>query len=335
MKQLDYLAVELENAPCPRCGCAATREILAGEDYLYGVPGMFHVAECTSCGLWYQNPRPTKESLPRLYPESYGPHGPAQQQPAPYADATRRLFSHRVVEAIQWRLARWSPVQHRARAASLTPRLVPAGAILEVGCASGARLVRLRDQGWRHVSGIELVPAAAERARAQGFQVECGMVEDALDAFPDGSFDVVVSSMVLEHLYDPFTVVKMIAAKLKPSGQFLFSTIVRDSLDASLYGRYWAGFDFPRHMVHFTRDDIRQMVAGEFEDVRFIHQVAPVDFVRSSTWRSGCGEGKWLDRVFVVLGESLAARLFNLALAYLGRTTRVSVYCQRKNIPDA
>jgi SAM-dependent methyltransferase len=238
-------------------------------------------------------------------------------------------MGRRIVAAIQWRLQKINPLWRRAFATSMVPTLVPGGSILEIGCASGARLVELRRQGWRAIHGIEFVSTAADRARALGFNVSYGMAEDALDSIPDRSLDAVVSSMVLEHLYDPFSVVKKISYKLKTGGEFLFSTIVRDSLDARIYGRYWAGFDLPRHMVYLAREDIYGMLSQCFSSVRIVHQVAPIDFVRSSTWRVKNGDGRLTDSMFIALEESLPARLFNLALAYLNKTTRVSVYCRR------
>lgn len=199
-------------------------------------------------------------------------------------------------------------------------------------CGHGStRLLQLHEQGWRNIFGIEMVPAVAEHARGLGFRVEDGMVEDALDAFPDGFLDAVVSSMVLEHLHDTFSVVRKIAAKLKPDGQFLFSTIVRDSLDARIYGRYWAGFDFPRHMVYFTARDLRAMLAHKFELLKIVHQCALVDFLRSSGWRVAAGEGHSIDKLILAADASIVAGLLNWLLALAGLTMRVSVRCRAKS----
>jgi SAM-dependent methyltransferase len=328
MMPASHSGPELEYVNCPRCQSNGWGKIISGEDFLYEVPGEYWVAECNGCGLWFQNPRPSTGSLSSLYPDTYAPHVRVTAEAASATVSTAGL-RQRIANAAGWRMQRINPLWRQASATSLTPTLVPGGSVLEVGCASGARLVELRRQGWRQVRGIEFAPTAARLARDLGFDVICGTAEEALSMIPEGSLDAVVSSMVLEHLHDPFAVVSKISTKLKLGGQFVFSTIVRDSLDAAIYGRYWAGFDFPRHMVHLTRDDIRRMLAQHFSQVRLIHQVAPVDFVRSSNWRIARGEGRWFDRIFLALGESLPARLFNLALAYLSKTTRVSVYCRR------
>lgn len=329
MSQSSIRTIKFEQVPCLRCRGEESRNILTGEDYLYGIPGLFHVAQCMNCGLWYQNPRPTEASLPILYPNTYGPHAPALDIGSG-GDASTQKQVLRVVNRVRRHLEPFNPLQRLARKTALWPKLLAQGSLLEIGCANGARLAQLRDQGWQHLCGIELLHAAAGRARARGFHVESGMAELALDAFPDHSFDAIIASMVIEHLCDPFLVVKKIQDKLRPGGQFLFSTVVRDSFDAWLYGRYWTGFDFPRHMVHLNFKDIDAMLEVGFEKVRFVYQVAPIDFVRSSGWRKKHNEGSLLDDIFIFLEESLPARIFNLALACIGRTARVSIYCQSK-----
>ena len=217
---------------------------------------------------------------------------------------------------------RWNRWQ---RGVALEPDPVPGGRLLELGCASGERLASLRALGWQHLYGVELVPAAAARARAAGFEVICGSAEDPLESFPDAHFDVIIASMVLEHLANPFAVVDAIARKLKPGGQFLFSTVVHDSADGVLFGSYWSGFDFPRHLVFFRRADLRKFLSRDFERVAMYHQSAPIDYVRSARWRNG-----WLDRRIEKLFSS--PRGFSVAsvLAWLRLTCRVSVTARRK-----
>ncbi len=336
MTAMDSIGIVLEPAPCPRCKGTAVKPVCSGRDYLYGIPGEFRVAECARCALWFQSPRPTPATLGAAYPSSYTPHAP---QDGASAAPQKQTFLQRAYRSLRGRLARLNPLPRmmaeRARRASLTPELVPGGRILEVGCAAGHRLVELRKQGWQSIEGIEMVPTAAERARALGFDVRCARVEEALDEVPDASLDAVVSSMVLEHLYDPFAVLRKIATKLKPGGQFLFSTIVRDSLDASLYGKYWAGFDFPRHMVHFTRGDLFAALEADFEQIGAVGQAAPVDFARSSSWRIGEGEGTLVDRLLVAMGQGSVAQAFSLLLARMDRTTRVSFHSRRRHVRPA
>jgi SAM-dependent methyltransferase len=230
-----------------------------------------------------------------------------------------------------WRLVRplFRRGCRRLVGVELIPIYVPCGRLLEIGCAKGDRLRTLRDWGWGHLEGIELVAPAAAQARAHGFPVRCEPVESALSHYPDDHFDVIVTSMVLEHLHNPFAVVREIARKLKPGGEFLFSTVTRDGLDARLFGPFWAGYDFPRHMVYFRNSDLREMLGEEFTQVELFWQNEPIDYVRSASWRRP--EGRVSDRLLGAVARSPLGWLLGALLARLSWTTRVSVRCRKKS----
>jgi 2-polyprenyl-3-methyl-5-hydroxy-6-metoxy-1,4-benzoquinol methylase len=335
-----------EYVPCPKCGCPSSSIVVKGKDYLYGVSGEYSASECQNCKFWFQNPRPTPDRLASLYPADYLPHvinppaeavsAPSQSRAASYL--RRSLgYAHLNNKGMRpdWRTLRLFDMWRKwTTGVNLIPHYLPDSRLLEIGCGNGARLIILRSLDWQSLYGIELVPAAVEQARKGGFLVERGFVEDVLDTYPQEFFDVVITSMVLEHLYNPFQVVRQVAAKLKPGGQFLFSTISRDALDARLYGSYWAGFDFPRHMVYLRKQDIYAMLAEEFEHIECFHQAAPIDFVRSSTWREQGGYGTPFDRWVLAFAESRSVQALHVLLAWLGLTCRVSFRCQKKRSGD-
>jgi SAM-dependent methyltransferase len=310
-------SLELQEVACPRCNSREAAELVRSPDRLYGIKGEFRAVSCSGCDLWFQNPRPTAATVDLAYPEDYGPY---DSKPVAPSNSTAK----RILAAI-------NPIRRRYRQASLVPEFVPGGRLIELGCANGAFLQSLRDLGWSQVYGVELSEAAARKGRAAGLDIECAPIETALAAYPDGHFDVVVSSMVLEHLYDPFSVIRLIASKLKPGGQFLFSTIVHDSLDAQIYGRYWAGFDLPRHMVYFSHADLLAALNADYEEAVCIHQLAWADFWRSSSWRRQDGVPSLLDRIVLVIGSSVLGELVSLPIAMLGKTSRVSLRCRRKS----
>jgi 2-polyprenyl-3-methyl-5-hydroxy-6-metoxy-1,4-benzoquinol methylase len=307
---------DLERVVCPKCGSGDSTVKVTAHDYLYGVPGEFCAVSCNRCGLWFQNPRPTLESLGGIYPTAYIPHETASHPD----DASFVRLAARAL----------NPIRRHIRRSALEPVPVQGGRLLELGCASGAKLASLRDAGWEHLYGIELSREAAAKAQSLGFDVRCGLVEEALEEFPDDHFDVVLSSMVVEHLLNPFSVFKQIARKMKPGGQFLFSTIVRDSIDAALYGKYWAGFDFPRHMVFFTLYDLREATAESFKELQWVHQVAPIDYVRSSSWRTRDGKQLLFDKFVRFVGGGVIGQLIFLPLALMGSGCRVSFKCVRR-----
>lgn len=94
------------------------------------------------------------------------------------------------------------------------------GRLLDVGCASGGLLARMRDRAG-HLAGIEISPVAAQRAAAVADEIVVAAVEDA--ELPDGSFDVVVLADVLEHLGDPERALRRAIAWTRPGGEVIVS----------------------------------------------------------------------------------------------------------------
>ncbi len=138
--------------------------------------------------------------------------------------------------------------------------------VLDVGCGAGhlGRLLRARGH---HVTGIELVPEVADRARQVLDRVEVGDVE--ADGFPfgPGSFDAVLCADVLEHLFDPWRVLRE-AANLLSEGGLVIASIPNlqnwDVLRRLVRGRWQyreRGITDFGHVRFFTRQTIEGLFA--------------------------------------------------------------------------
>src|SRR5437870_2037661 len=97
---------------------------------------------------------------------------------------------------------------------------VPADArkLLEVGCGQGRFSGALKQQRKIEVWGIEKFPEAARAAELVLDRVVISDVESALPALPVGYFDCVVFNDVLEHLLDPWYVLRELHPKLQEHG---------------------------------------------------------------------------------------------------------------------
>lgn len=95
--------------------------------------------------------------------------------------------------------------------------------VLEIGCGTGESLVYLKQQGATHTVGIELRPdiAAMAAARPEIDELLTGDIETLDLPYAPGTFDLVIASHVLEHLRDPWTVLRRLHPLLKPGGQLL------------------------------------------------------------------------------------------------------------------
>jgi SAM-dependent methyltransferase len=148
------------------------------------------------------------------------------------------------------------------RIAADVAAVAPAGArVLEVGCGPGHLSVRLARQGF-DVTGLDLDPAMIARAQAKADRLGRAdqrrpsfVVGDvAALAFPDGSLDLVVSTLSMHHWADPADGLAEIGRVLRPGARALIWDF-RPGIRPHLFG--------PRHA----------------------HMPNPVDHTRSSPLR--------------------------------------------------
>jgi SAM-dependent methyltransferase len=116
------------------------------------------------------------------------------------------------------------------RIAADVAAVAPDGArVLEVGCGPGHLSGQLAGQHDLEVTGLDLDPAMITRARAstdragnRGGRRPSFLVGDVASlAFPDGSFDLVVSTLSMHHWADPATGLAEIGRVLRPGGRAL------------------------------------------------------------------------------------------------------------------
>lgn len=97
--------------------------------------------------------------------------------------------------------------------------------VLDLGCGYGWHCKYASEQGAAQVLGVDLSHKMLEIAKArnagENIEYRCGNIEE-LD-FPDGSFDVILSSLVFHYVRDFPALVQSINRWLKPNGSFVFS----------------------------------------------------------------------------------------------------------------
>ncbi|MDT9027896.1 glycosyltransferase [Rossellomorea yichunensis] len=103
--------------------------------------------------------------------------------------------------------------------------LVPTNAkrILDVGCAAGATGLELLNRQDCEMYGIELNSLAASLARSHYQEVQSIDVETTENEYPESFFDTIIFADVLEHLKDPWQVIKRCNNYLKPGGSMVVS----------------------------------------------------------------------------------------------------------------
>jgi 2-polyprenyl-3-methyl-5-hydroxy-6-metoxy-1,4-benzoquinol methylase len=147
----------------------------------------------------------------------------------------------------------------------------PLGCVLDVGCGAGGVGRALRDAGAVELVGVELDPAAAERARQVFDAVELGSIESALASGRlRGPFDTVIAYDVLEHLVDPGAVLRGLRDLCAPGGRLHVSvpnarhfSLIVDLVVRGTFGyREWGHRD-ASHLRWFTRRDIEALLRAQ------------------------------------------------------------------------
>ena len=80
---------------------------------------------------------------------------------------------------------------------------------------------------------------------------------------------------VLEHVPDLENQIAELKRLLKPNGTILIAVPNFNSFDANYYGKFWAAFDVPIHLWHFSKTAIEKLFAKE--DLKLI-KVLPMKF---------------------------------------------------------
>ncbi len=197
--------------------------------------GDWRYLRCAGCGLVRLDPVPAPEALAEVFDDGYFHGGGAR---GGYDDYDADAETHRANAA-----------RRLSRLASSTPSGSASPLLIDVGCASGYTLDAARERGWRGV-GVEVSPAAADRARARGFRVESTM-----EALADlaGTVDAVCFFQVLEHLPEPDAALAAAARLLRPGGVVLCETWDGASRIARLFGARWQQLSPPSVLWVFDR----------------------------------------------------------------------------------
>lgn len=301
---------------CNLCGETEARPLVEGRDRLHGNPTPFRLVQCTRCGLIYLSPRPSPDELGAYYPEDYISFpGAIQDEPSGLRRLDRAYGVHK----------RCQQVIRRAGAH---------GRLLDVGCATGIFLDGMRQRGWE-VMGLEPNRHAAQYARQRlGLDVRESYLEEAgLEA---EAFDAITLWDVLEHVPYPDRTLAEVRRLLRPGGLLVLSLPNPDSWERHLFGRYWAGWDMPRHFHIFSQATLsrylRQARFGEIEVASFTgrHGVLALSI---QFWMTDWKTPAWFRRWMTQVVRSLPARAltwpwFNLA-DRLNKSSIMTVFARK------
>ena len=226
---------------CPLCGGVELERTLTCIDH-YASGEVFHLCRCRDCGFQMTQDFPSENEIGRYYETpDYISHSDTRK------GMVNSLY-HYVRTYMLKRKARL--VMHEAHCNE--------GRLLDVGTGTGYFADMMCRQGWQ-VEAVEKNAGARDFAKQHfGLDVK---PETALGDYEAGSFGVITLWHVMEHLEYLNETWETLNRLLNERGVLIVAVPNCLSYDARHYGAYWAAYDVPRHLWHFTPDTMQRFGA--------------------------------------------------------------------------
>ena len=200
----------------------------------------FEVDRCVHCHFLFTQHAPSENEIGRYYqsPEYIS-----------HTDTHKGLMNKVYHQVRTYMLSQKAELVKRVSLLSRT------GKLLDIGTGTGYFSHTMQQEGWE-VSAIE------KSAEARAFALEhFGLLvdsEDKLATYPEASFDVITLWHVMEHLEHLNETWERLRELLKPTGTLVVAVPNYTSYDAQYYGAWWAAYDVPRHLWHFSPTTMKQ-----------------------------------------------------------------------------
>jgi 2-polyprenyl-3-methyl-5-hydroxy-6-metoxy-1,4-benzoquinol methylase len=240
--------IKLDN--CPVCNQTSFSNFISCKDYTVSQE-TFTIVCCNNCKFKFTNPIPNEENLNDYYQsKDYISHSNTKEG----------------LVAKVYHLVRNYTLKRKLK---LLNQLVSRGTILDYGCGTGAFLSVCKQDNWQ-AFGIEPDKGARRQAENNGSKVY-NSKENLLLNNPNLKFEAITMWHVLEHIVDLNSTLSLLSNSLKDSGVLVFALPNYKSYDAKYYNKYWAAYDVPRHLYHFDKSAITNLISKngfEFEKMK-------------------------------------------------------------------
>ncbi len=226
---------------CPVCGSKNILPVLSVKDYTVSLEH-FEIWECKRCTLRFTQNIPDQDEISPYYQsENYISHS-----------NTNKGFVNKLYHLVRKRTL------HQKKNLVIKTTGIINGSILDMGCGTGAFLNTMKQANWK-VTGLE--PDAIARRKAielYSLQLESS---EKLFSLPEESFDAITMWHVMEHIHDLHGSINQIKNLLKPQGKLFIAVPNHICYDEEIYKEFWAAYDVPRHLYHFSPESITELLS--------------------------------------------------------------------------
>ncbi|HKZ66498.1 MAG TPA: class I SAM-dependent methyltransferase [Chitinophagaceae bacterium] len=217
---------------CPVCNSPDIKNVLQVKDYTVSRE-FFTIAECKSCTLRFTQDVPAENAIAPYYKsEDYISH-----------TNTAKGLINRLYHSVR----KGTIVRKRKLIETITG--IKTGRMLDVGSGIGSFVNEMKQHGWE-ATGLEPDVDARKIARDL-YHLELADTGQFYQ-LPAGYFDVITLWHVLEHVHDLSKYIQQLKIVLKEKGKLFIAVPNYTAADATIYREYWAAYDVPRHLYHFS-----------------------------------------------------------------------------------
>lgn len=141
------------------------------------------------------------------------------------------------------------------------------GTLLDIGAGTGSFASHMKSAGW-NVTALE----PDSHARQVAFQANNIHLLPSEDLFKlnASTYDVITMWHVLEHVHRLHEYIDQCKKLLLPNGKLVVAVPNFTSKDALHYQQYWAAYDVPRHLYHFSPEAMKQLMSRHGLSIRRI-----------------------------------------------------------------
>jgi 2-polyprenyl-3-methyl-5-hydroxy-6-metoxy-1,4-benzoquinol methylase len=217
---------------CPVCGSGNIKNVFAVKDFTVSEKE-FVIVECSDCSLRFTQDVPDAESISSYYKsENYISH----------TDTSKGLVNS-LYKTVRNRTLK----QKRKLAEKITNKKT--GSLLDIGSGTGAFANEMKINRW-NVTGLEPDSGAIKVAKDL-YSLELQETNRLFNLSP-GAYDVITMWHVLEHVHQLQEYIAQIKKLLSDNGRLIIAVPNYTCSDEKAYTEYWAAYDVPRHLYHFS-----------------------------------------------------------------------------------
>lgn len=230
----------IEYKVCPNCSDSRISKVFSIKDFTVSNQ-QFDIWECQNCTQRFTQNIPSEDEIGKYYQsENYISH----------TDTSKGLIND-----LYHKVRKRTLVQKRKLVEKETGKT--SGNILDIGAGTGAFLNTMKLATWSF-TGLEPDETARNKA-LELYNIHLKKTAEFV-SLPHESFDAITMWHVLEHVHDLHEYLEQLKSLIKPTGKIFIAVPNYTSFDAQHYKQFWAAYDVPRHLYHFSPKSMQKLL---------------------------------------------------------------------------